>query len=141
MHWEIKKLVGLLYWDTSLQWSGTEPTLSLRYACILYIILYVIYNNIYHIYTYNIYVYLYIHICLSLYMFHAFQPSMINERKRNYQWVKDFSLQLQVCPSGRGNRSIPIFSLSITPLSSFHVNGEKHCYGLNCVTQKDMLTF
>ena len=35
------------------------------------------------------------------------------------------------------NRSIPIFSLSIYPPRSFHVNGAKHYYGQNCVPQKD----
>lgn len=37
------------------------------------------------------------------------------------------------------NRSIPIFSLSISPLRSFHVNGAKHYYGQNYIPQKDTL--
>ena len=41
MHWEIKKLMGLFYWAISLQWSGAEPTLFLRYVCI-YTIYYIL---------------------------------------------------------------------------------------------------
>lgn len=37
------------------------------------------------------------------------------------------------------NRSIPIFSLSISPLRFFHINGVKRYYGQNYIPQKDTL--
>ena len=101
-----------------------------------------------YIYVY-IHIYIYMCVCVPLliylceYTYVCFIPfsppwlvrgrEMISEKRTfffSYSSVHEEEID---------NRSIPIFSLSISPLRSFHVNGTKHYYGQNYIPQKDTL--
>ena len=98
-----------------------------------------------------VFVYIYTHICVCVplliylceYMYVCFIPFSLPWLVRGREMISEkrtfFFSYSSIHQEEMDNRSIPIFSLSISPLRFFHVNRVKHYYGQNYIPQKDTL--